>query len=82
MKGIDPQLIKWGFFGLVFIIRAFAATNRKQKAKNRAISPPQSAPPPPPIAASNQIKSDPMPQQKQKPSADSPWTNSKGPFDS
>lgn len=78
MKGFDPALIKFGVFALIFIGRAVIAANRKQKRKDRALRPPQSAPAPPPMASPSMTKG---PSSPRKSTPDSPWSNSKGPFD-
>ncbi|BCM91653.1 hypothetical protein IAD21_03528 [Abditibacteriota bacterium] len=89
MKGFDPALIKWIIFGLVFIVRAVAANNRKRQAKDKALRPPQSAAAPPPIASPTMSQNQPMPRippsnapKKSSSNPDSPWSNNKGPFDS
>lgn len=87
MKGFDPHLVKWIIIGLILLFRVIAATARKNKAKDRALRPPQSAPAPSPISSPTMNQSAPKPSLGKAPKnnssdADSPWSTTNGPFDS
>jgi len=82
MSNYEP-LIKVGILTIIAVGRAVSASSRKRKAQNRAIRPPQSSPAPPPIATPRTIQSGPIASQPKKKADDgSPWSSSKGPFDS
>lgn len=67
---LDPALVKIGFFVLVVVAQAIGSANKKRKAKERELRPPQSS-----------IGQGPQALPPQKPIADSPWSNLNGPFD-
>ncbi|RYX86214.1 hypothetical protein EON83_03050 [bacterium] len=84
MKGFDPHLIKWIIFGIVFLVRAGVAINRKRKKSNATLRPPQSAPAPSPIGSPTMNQSKPMPRtpaQEKASETGSPWSTTNGPFD-
>jgi hypothetical protein len=84
MKGFDPHLIKWIIIGIVFVVRAVIATNKKRQTKDRALRPPQSAAAPSPIGSPTMNQSQPMARKPLKGNLSedsSPWSSTKGPFD-